>query len=395
MAARAKGPAAPVSGYRLFGMPGSLYTAKARSYLRKQGIDFTEYPAASPEFAALLPVIGRWIVPVLQTPDGSVVQDGSVIIDDVEAKGAARFPAWPDTPVQRVVALIFELFGGEGMLRPAMHYRWNFDADNLDFVRRDFLAALAPPDATPEVLDQVFALASTRMRAATRAFGVNEATIPAIEAAHHEFLALFDAHLATSAYLLGGRPTLGDYGLIGPLFPHLGRDPAPLRLMQQRARNVFRWVERMNAPEAQRDGIGPEGLFADDAVPDTLKALLRFVADDYLPEITGHVAFANDWLAQQPGDITGTSGLANPANRTIGKAGFVWRGMPIETMVMPYRFYLLQRVQDAAGAADAPARARIDTLLAETGLADLLTLRIRRRVLRLDYKEVWGPELSA
>ena len=31
-----------MNAYRLFGMPGSLYTAKARSYLIKQRVDFEE-----------------------------------------------------------------------------------------------------------------------------------------------------------------------------------------------------------------------------------------------------------------------------------------------------------------------------------------------------------------
>jgi arsenate reductase-like glutaredoxin family protein len=29
--------------YKLYGIPASLYTAKVRSYLRKQRIEFTEY----------------------------------------------------------------------------------------------------------------------------------------------------------------------------------------------------------------------------------------------------------------------------------------------------------------------------------------------------------------
>ncbi|KPF79736.1 hypothetical protein IP88_01475 [alpha proteobacterium AAP81b] len=374
--------------YRLFGTPGSLYTAKARSYLRKQHVDFVEMPAASAEFAALLPTIARWIIPVLTTPAGEVLQDGSVIIDHFEAAGP-RLSAFPTTPIHRAVAAIFELFGGEGLLRPAMHYRWNFDDVNQPFIANDFVAALAPAGAPQAVKDQVFGGAARRMRAAMAAFGVTEASIPAIEASYADFLARLDAHLATTPYLLGGHPTLGDYGLIGPLFAHLGRDPVPRQLMQRTAWNVFRWTERMNAPEAQADGLGPAdgGLFADDAIPDTLVALLRFIAEDFLPELTAHVAFANHWLAERPDDITGTSGLANPANRTIGVARFAWRGHEIATMVMPYRFWLLQKVQATAAACDDP---RLGELLAATGLAPLLTLRTTRPVERRGHLEVWG-----
>ena len=129
----------------LYGMPGSLYTAKARSYLRKQGLPLEERAPGDRRFTTeIIPVTGRWIVPVMQTPAGEIVQDGTDIIDHVEQAGLATRSAYPADPVARVIALIFELFGGEGLLRPAMHYRWNFDADNLPFLERDFVNTLFP-----------------------------------------------------------------------------------------------------------------------------------------------------------------------------------------------------------------------------------------------------------
>ena len=104
---------------------------------------------------------------------------------------------------------------------------------------------------------------------------------------------------------------------------------------------------RMNAPEKIVSGyIGDsETLFADDAVPDSVKRLLRYISVEYLPEIVAHVDFANDWLASQPDLQTGSNGLKNPCKRFIGQAEFVWRGIRLKTIVMPYRFYLLQCVK--------------------------------------------------
>ncbi|MBX9883533.1 MAG: glutathione S-transferase N-terminal domain-containing protein, partial [Novosphingobium sp.] len=158
--------------YRLFGMPGSLYTAKARSYLIKQRIDFEEAIPADPAWPGVTAEVGRWIIPVLQTPTGALIQDGAAIIDHFEQDGPTRLPAYPDTPLQRVVALLFELFGGEGLLRPAMHYRWDFDDANRVFLKADFVGALMPgaDDATAEA---VFGAASGRMRKAKTGFGVS------------------------------------------------------------------------------------------------------------------------------------------------------------------------------------------------------------------------------
>ena len=386
-----------MSHYILYGTPGSLYTGKARAYLRKQGIAFEERTAGDPRFRAeVVPVVGRWIIPVLLTPEGRYVQDGADIIDHFEDGSTVPVPARPSTPLHAVVARVFELFGGEGLLRPAMHYRWNFDVDNLDFVRADFIAGLVAPGADAQESAFVFDRASVMMRKATEGFGVSAESAPHVEASYLEFLALFDAHLARTPYLLGGQPTLGDYGLIAPLYAHLARDPHPAMLMKQRAPRVWRWVERMNAREqgaGEYQGLSCPELEAD-GLPDTLRALLRFVADDYLVELQAHVEFACEWLAQRPDLPAGSNGLDKPGARVIGRASFNWRGVPISTAVMPYRFYLLQRVQDVFDSLDAAQRERVRAALRGVGLEAMLDLRLPRRVERQQHLEVWGPVLA-
>jgi glutathione S-transferase len=379
--------------YRLWGTPGSLYTGKARSYLIKQGIAFENRAAGEAHFReTIVPTIHRWIIPVLEAPGGALLQDGSEIIAHFEAQGGVRHPAYPATPRHRLIGQIFELFGGEGLLRPAMHYRWNFDETNRAFLARDFPAALAPTGSDATMQAGVFEMASGRMRKAMASFGVSPESAPAVEASYAEFLALFDAHLAASPYLLGGKPTIGDYGLIAPLYAHLARDPKPAQIMKQTAFRVWRWTERMNAADhdAGEYGAPDDFLFEGDEAPDTLKALLRFVAEDYLPEVRAFVAFANAWLADHPDIAPGTTGLPRPQDRAIGQTGFEWRGVPITVAVMPYRLYLLQKIQDVFDQAAGADRVAMRTLLDETGLTPLITLRTDRRVVRKDHLEVWA-----
>ena len=131
--------------YRLYGMPGSLYTAKVRAALRKSGLAFREHAVGEPRFLeTIVPKIQRWIIPVVETPDGEIWQDGSAILDALTPLMPEDQTPTPEGPVQRVIAHLFELFGGEGLLRPAMHYRWNFDAENLAFLTDDFTNALVP-----------------------------------------------------------------------------------------------------------------------------------------------------------------------------------------------------------------------------------------------------------
>jgi len=387
--------------YQLYGMPASLYMAKARSYIRKQHIPFVERVVSEPHFGAtIVPQLGRMIMPVLECADGSLVQDGADIIDFFEQKAAdagtkTRLPAYPETGLQRVVSELFALFGGEGLLRPAMHYRWNFDDCNLEFLKEDFSVALAPAGAGREVTDATFDMASGRMRSAAASFGVTPESISLVESSYAEFLELLSAHLKTSPYLLGGRPTIGDYGLIAPLYAHLARDPYPAQKMRQTAPAVSRWVERMNSPEQIVSGYADdsEALFLNDSVPDSLKRLLRYISVEYLPEIEAHVDFANNWLANQADLKTGTNGLKDPGRRFIGLAEFDWRGIRLKTTVMPYRFYLLQRVQDCFAAASKDEQQAIEELFSETGLSVILTIKTTRRVEREKHLEVWGPEL--
>ena len=68
---------------------------------------------------------------------------------------------------------------------------------------------------------------------------------------------------------------------------------------------------------------------------------------------------------------------------------FNWRGLDVSAVVMPYRIFMLQRIQDAYDALDAPAREVVDALLSETGLSTLVTMRCTRRVERENHREIW------
>jgi glutathione S-transferase len=157
-----------------------------------------------------------------------------------------------------------------------MHYRWNFDEANLPFLAHDFGLALAPGGTAAERA-QSFGHAERLMRRATSSVGVTEQTAAVVESSYEDFLALFDAHLSSASYLLGGRPMVADSGFIGPLYAHLARDPYPSLLMKRTAGNVWRWVERMNAPSADTgEHVGAtDALFADDAPHPAGPARLR------------------------------------------------------------------------------------------------------------------------
>jgi len=186
------------------------------------------------------------------------------------------------------------------------------------------------------------------------------------------------------------------------MWAHLYRDPAPTMVVKQRAPRVGRWVERMTTTEPYRheyDG-DDDDLIAGDVLPATLIAMLRYVSEEYLPEISAHVAVANEWLAEHPEIEPGTNGLDDPATRGLtggrglvgsGGAAFAWRGIELTTSVMPYRFWLMQRLHDDLATASADDAADVRAVFAGAGLDALLDLRTLRRVERAGHLEIWGP----
>ena len=62
----------------------------------------------------------------------------------------------------------------------------------------------------------------------------------------------------------------------------------------------------------------------------------------------------------------------------------------MSSVVMPYRFYLAQRLWDHFDRSSQDTQNAIRNLFAKKGLEAFLDKRPSRRVLRKDYHEVWG-----
>ena len=163
--------------------------------------------------------------------------------------------------------------------------------------------------------------------------------------------------------------------------------------MKATAWRVWRWCERMQAPgvDAPEYGDYPGALFADDEIPSTLRDLLAYIATEHRDEVLAQVTAIDEWLADNE-VVEGEVINGKPARRMLGQVTFEWRGLPLTISVVPYRLYVLQRLQAAYRGLDAAGRQSVDELFEAVGLERLLTAQARRSVLRVDNREVWGPE---
>ena len=371
--------------HRLYAITHSLYSGRARAYLIKQGIPFQELSTGHESFKdEVLPKGKLPTIPTLVTPQGEVIRDGAAIIEHFEAANGR--PCQPAGPRQQLISALFDVIGTDGLPRPAMHYRWNYPEDNLDFIGYHFLYSQRD---TPQRQDKTDYMMD-RMRYAAQIFGVTEQTQPLVEELYLEYLAALNAHFEEYPYLLGWRPCIGDFGLLAPMYAHLGRDPHPARLMQHRAIRVYRWVERMNRADQDVPEYFTAGtdFLANDEVPESLLAVLRRVAEDFVPETRAAAGCINAWLAEhQPEAGTAAVGrLAAP----LGNGDFTLRGQTISALAQPYRFYLLQRVQAIHAGLAGDDRAAVEQMLQACGMSELLSITLDRQLQRVDNLEVWG-----
>lgn len=266
-----------------------------------------------------------------------------------------------------------------------MHYRWNFPDENLAFVRYHFLHSQRDTPAREEKTEAMM----DRMRHAATVFGVTDESQAVVEALYLELLDALNTHFENHPYLLGAKPCIGDFGLIAPLYAHLGRDPHPARLMQQRATSVFRWVERMN----RQDDDYPEcfnpvaGFVEEDQVPHSLIEVLRVLSEDFVPETLAAADCINRWLEKNQPEM-GTPAIGRLA-AAPDMAKFEVRGHSFTAIAQPHRFYLLQRLQDIYRSLSGEERADVDDLLTDCEMTPVVSSVLSRRIVRSENLEVW------
>lgn len=375
--------------YTLWGTAHSFYTGKIRSYLIKKGVAFRELYPTHPQFhARIVPSIGLFVVPVLETPDGRILQDTSVMIDYVEAHSPEPSMI-PDTPVQRAVAWLLGAFGSEGLLPAGMHYRWSYRAQQENFLRAEFGRAVhAGPDRDAR------RVAGEQLMNYFNGFlpvlGVTPETVPTVEAAYLELLEALDVHFQHHPYLLGGRPSIADFGFMAPLFAHLARDPVPAALMKNVAPNVYRWTERMNtAGIADGEFHDHPGTFLpDDGIPPTLEPVLRLMFQDWGAELLANASFYNDWVTGNPDLPSGHVVSANGERKvhpTLGFIDYTWRGCAIHRASAPQGLWHFDRAAAHARSLAGEAGSRFGALLQRTGGERVMAIRLARPLRRENY----------
>lgn len=279
--------------YILYGSDISYYTGKTRSNLLHKGVPFVELTPNPWQYLVVFPRrVGAAVMPVVRTPDGEWWQDSSLIFDQLEQRFAE--PAGlPATPVLRFAAYLFEFWADEFLLPMGWHTTWGRPERRPVFIEevgQDMLPGW------PRFLQQLAGKdMGTKMNAMSDMLGFTNDMADILNRLRTNHLDALDHHFATSPFLFGTRPCLGDFGLMGTIYSHMARPPAARRELVEPRPHLAAWLQRMNNPASSEGGEFRE----EDSVPDTLLPALRSIFDEMVPLIK---ACRDAVCAAPPGD---------------------------------------------------------------------------------------------
>jgi glutathione S-transferase len=429
--------------YRLFSWEHSYFSGKARAYLRykeRMGDLNTGFEdiLATPELmmGLLTPATGSPAVPQVLAPDGSWVQDTSEIIDYLERRHTQVpvIPSLRDSPRQAIASYLIEVLADEWLVVPGFWERWHYSLEGVEpshlaFNEQQWGAVFAAGARGSErraagqsLFEQGFGISEARTNpkgvyAGLVHLGVSPETESAWWASLENVLDRLDAHLDRHDFALGGRPSLADFGLMGPLYAHVFRDATSGFMLRTRHPLVAEWVERTNGTNSLNARSYGQKLYSlgdggelvarpatsdggqwltDDTVPETLDALVAVFFDEMWPvmkstmertaafiasgaheaggQLPGKTFFADlPWLEHQTGDGALTHEFE------IG-------GVRARRMVAPIQIWKLQRIASAIDEATATDAGRVSVEAWLDGFAEgreLLELKQRLRGCRV------------
>jgi glutathione S-transferase len=326
---------------RIVGAPGSPYSRKLRAVLRYRRIPYAWVQMGSPE-ARALPRARVELLPQLVFPGArEALTDSSPLIRRLESEFFAR-SVIPDDPALAFLDALLEDYADEWLTKAMFHYRWAFAPDVAQ------AAAILPrwrkvdePEQAALAAGKLF---SERQIGRLGVVGSNATTAPVIEDSYLRLLALLDARLVESPFVLGARPAACDFGLYGQLTQLAGWDPTPRAIALERAPRVVAWLDLVEDLSGLEPGSG--GWISRDAVPATVRALFAEAGRVYAPFLLANA----DALARR----------AERVECTID--GRAWVQKPF-----PYQGKCLQWLREGYSALARGDRAAVDAVLAGSG----------------------------
>ena len=277
-----------MSTVELVGAPGSPYTRKMLALMRFRNIPYRiQWQSIGQIFSPdgkQRPVPKVPLLPLFFLPndagDEEAVTDSSPILRRFEKEFSGR-SVIPTDPVLAFLNWLFEDYGDEWLTKSMFHYRWHYerDAHHAGSVLPRW-SMVTSSDAEVEPLSHVI---SSRQIERLRYVGSNALTKDTIEGSFFRFLTLLNAHLQTTPYLFGHRPSSADFAFYGQLTQLALFDPTPREIVAGQFPRIYAWVEILEDLSGLVVDEVAGWIDVSGGLPQTLLDLIRELAELYLP----------------------------------------------------------------------------------------------------------------
>lgn len=357
--------------YKYYGWQASYFAGKIRGYLNYKGVDYVEKNINAFDMLVTIPKhTGRKAMPALETKQGEWFCDTPLIMEELEKRHPIP-TVLADDPVQNFIAELFQNWVDDSWMPVALHSRWSYP-ENYEKVNREEggknLLPFAPRFIRNKLTDKAFLQNMTQH---LPTMGVVPEQFTLFEAWTNNLLGLLETHFSEHGYLLGERPTVADFGLLGPMFGHLNRDPWPKREWLDPRPNLQQWVEKMGRGDKASGDILP-----DDQIPQTLMPVIQIIFTEFVP-----------FMEQTAEEITGIikadqlkSGDELPRSTKIISStmmdGQFKRGS------FTYSVWRMQRIQKMVAEYSQADKERLNAWLSQLGQPDFLSLNFGHELKR-------------
>lgn len=348
--------------FHLHGTRFSYFSAKARAYLNLKRIPYVEDLDQADFFTRIIPVIHRSMIPVVETPEGEILQDTTDIIDILETRFPDE-PILPDDPLLMTLCRALEHWSDEFMLPPAMHYRWQYP-ESKEFILKEFARSMGNAEQVADKMQSYLPFLGLTDEAATDLLvDYFQSTARAL-----------DAHFAQTPFVFGDRPCHADLCVFEAYFAHEYRDRGPASdFLRGETHHLSAWIDKINSG----NGCPTEGELY---ITDDIKAFLQLIA----PSLT---AFAQGIVAGTDAAISDNN-PGDEISEQIPPFTFDILGKPFTRGGACYAAWKIQRIGEAYADIPGSEKETADAVLSDLGLTDLCQIKPDWRLEKRDYN-IW------
>ncbi|MAJ59088.1 MAG: hypothetical protein CBC48_03300 [bacterium TMED88] len=291
----------------IYGCNISYYTGKLETYFRYRAIPYVNHPTVGNQ-KRLRAHTGVSQMPVVRVVDGRWATDTTPLIAWFESQRLDG-SIYPSQPVMRFLAHLIEDYADEWLWRPAMHYRWSYHADRCYAAEAIYQDQMAGTSRIPRWLG-IRLLKARQFLGFVRGDGVRRESRAHADSTYLAAIDHLQGLFETRPFVLGERPTLADFGLMGPMLRHFGQDPTPAEIMRTRAPAVYEWVARMWNEKADRASSGE--LISPDLL---LLGFVREISETHLSQLRQNAEAFSRGTARYDLVIQGTRYARVPTSR--------------------------------------------------------------------------------